>query len=224
MAWSPSNALRDVRQTLKLNQTEFGERLTVTPSHISLIEAEKSSPSKILLKLASYEFGVNFQWLETGEGEPFQDPNQREDFEKYKNKEEMKKRIIITAAFLVPLLPAAATGFAIGVGVEEILDRMKIAYGAKTMSELAKKFLKTDASAISRWKSQGKIPEKYLEQLPGKTGRPIEYFVFNEKLIKEGRKEIINFIKGKIIEDREMHLDIDEIEAEFEEKFPLQMA
>lgn len=222
MTWSPSAALRQIRLSLSINQRAFAERLTISPTHISLIEAGKKTPSEMLLKLASYEFDVNLNWLETGAGEPFQDIEENRDFEKSRAREEMKKRVMITSAILVPLLPAAAAGLAISVGAEEILDKMKRAYGAKTMSELATKFLKTDVSALSRWKTKGKIPEKYLEMLPETTGKPIEYFLLNENYIEEGRQEIISFIQEIVKADRKSHLDMDEIALRFNNKFPLQ--
>jgi len=219
MPWKQSKALSELRLSLNMNQKVFSEKLAVTPAHISLIEAGKAKPSKMLLKLASHEFGVNLNWLENGEGEPFQDPDKSHDFEKYKTKETMKRRVMLTAAFLVPLLPSVAVGLAIGASTEEILDKMKRAYGAKSMTDLATRFLKTDISTLSRWKSKNKIPDKYLQDLPG----PLEYYVFDEELIYDGRGKITDFIKEIIKEDRKKHLDFDEIVARFSSQFPIQV-
>ena len=221
MTWSTSSALQQIRLSLNLNQRTFGERLSITPAHVSLLEAGKKSPSKMLLKLVSHEFKVNLDWLETGTGEPFLATESQKNFEKLEERKKMKKRIMLTSALLVPLLPAAAAGLAIGVGVDEILHKMQRAYGAKTMSDLATNFLKTDVSALSRWKSKGKIPEKYLEKIHQDKGTPPEYLLCDVGLIEEGRQEIIHFISDLMEKNRKNKINEDDIERLFRKKFPL---
>ena len=66
--------IRELRKSLHLTQTEFGERLGVSLSVINNIEYNRlSRPDQklSLIKLMCKEFGVNEEWLLTGEGEPF---------------------------------------------------------------------------------------------------------------------------------------------------------
>lgn len=66
--------IRELRKSLHLTQTEFGERLGVSLSVINNIEYNRlSRPDQklSLIKLMCKEFGVNEEWLLTGEGDPF---------------------------------------------------------------------------------------------------------------------------------------------------------
>lgn len=63
--------IKDVRQTLKLSQREFGAKLGVSRDVISNIEYNRVQPKKLLLKHICQLYNVNEHWLETGEGEMF---------------------------------------------------------------------------------------------------------------------------------------------------------
>lgn len=61
--------IKDVRKENKLTQAAFAEKLGITPSYVSKLEAAKESASETLIKLICMEFGVKQQWLLYGEGE-----------------------------------------------------------------------------------------------------------------------------------------------------------
>lgn len=63
-----SDRIRIVRESAKLNKTEFANEIGVSQSHMSLLEASKSKPSTMLIKFVSLKFGINEQWLASGEG------------------------------------------------------------------------------------------------------------------------------------------------------------
>lgn len=65
---SIAERFKDLRLTHKLTQKEFGERILVTPSYVSKLEAGKEVPSGVLVKLAALEFNVSYEWLSNGEG------------------------------------------------------------------------------------------------------------------------------------------------------------
>ena len=48
--------IRSIRKKAKLTPAEFGERLTVSGSYISMVEAGKEIPSDMLIRLISLEF------------------------------------------------------------------------------------------------------------------------------------------------------------------------
>lgn len=60
-----------VREALQLSQREFGERLGVSRDVISNMEYGRVQPKKLLLKHICDLYGVNAQWLDTGEGPMF---------------------------------------------------------------------------------------------------------------------------------------------------------
>lgn len=73
------NRIKDIREALKLSQREFGEKLGVSRDVISNLEYDRVQPKELLLRHICELFGVNQNWLETGEGEMFCcDPAQTE--------------------------------------------------------------------------------------------------------------------------------------------------
>lgn len=67
------NRIRIIRETLKLSQREFGEKLGVSRDVISNIEYGRVLPKDLLLRHICQLYKVNEQWLRTGEGKMFDD-------------------------------------------------------------------------------------------------------------------------------------------------------
>lgn len=61
-----------VRAQADLTMAEFAKRIGMTTSSISLFESGKATPSDRTVLSICREFGVNEQWLRTGEGEMFE--------------------------------------------------------------------------------------------------------------------------------------------------------
>ncbi len=61
--------IKSIRNEHGVTQKEFGSRLGISHAHVSNIESGKDTPSDNLIKLMSREFGVNEEWLRTGNGE-----------------------------------------------------------------------------------------------------------------------------------------------------------
>lgn len=68
--------VRDLRKELKMNQTEFGDKLDVSQSYLTNIENGKRPVTTKIFKLICLQSwngkSVNETWLRTGEGEMFQ--------------------------------------------------------------------------------------------------------------------------------------------------------
>ncbi|MEN6594005.1 MAG: helix-turn-helix transcriptional regulator [Clostridiaceae bacterium] len=64
-----ASRIKDVRKEKRLTQAAFAEKLGITPSYVSKLEASKESASETLIRLICMEFGVNQKWLLNGEGE-----------------------------------------------------------------------------------------------------------------------------------------------------------
>lgn len=60
-----------IRKEAKLSQEEFGNRIRITKSSVSLLESGRNNPSEQTIRLICREFGINEEWLRTGEGEMF---------------------------------------------------------------------------------------------------------------------------------------------------------
>lgn len=61
--------IKKLRKTLGLSQRDFGERLGVTDSAISIIESGRRNITEQMEKAICREFNVNYDWLKYGEGE-----------------------------------------------------------------------------------------------------------------------------------------------------------
>ena len=64
--------IREVREHFRLSMEKFGSRIGIGKASISLLESGKNNPSVQTITLICREFGVNEQWLRTGEGEMFE--------------------------------------------------------------------------------------------------------------------------------------------------------
>lgn len=65
--------IKKVRKSLGLTLEKFGERIGLKKSAVSLIENGKNSVTDANVKAICREFGVDYIWLTTGEGEMFVD-------------------------------------------------------------------------------------------------------------------------------------------------------
>jgi len=65
--------LKAVRKALKLSQEEFGKRIGLAQTALSMIESGNNPITNKNLKLICIIFNVNEEWLSTGKGEMFND-------------------------------------------------------------------------------------------------------------------------------------------------------
>lgn len=224
MSWRVSSAIQQIREFHDLTQKEFGIQLEVTPAHISSLESGRKIPSKMFLRLLSLQFHVNMGWLETGEGEPFIDKKMSESFkqeQKQKHSKAIASSLIVVASVLGPVIPAVAAGLAIGVGASEIIDKMKKAYGAKNVKDLADNHLKVDRTSMAHWVSKNNVPRKYLEKAVAETGQPLEFFLLQDEVVEESVRKILEFAREQIEEDRKSQIDLDSLEERFRRKFKM---
>lgn len=63
------NRIKELRKSLGLNQTEFGEKLGVAQTTIAGYENGSRDVSDAIIKSICREYGVNETWLRTGAGE-----------------------------------------------------------------------------------------------------------------------------------------------------------
>lgn len=63
--------IKAIRESLRLSQREFGERLGVSRDVISNLEYGRVAPKELFLKHICDVYDVNEHWLISGEGEMF---------------------------------------------------------------------------------------------------------------------------------------------------------
>lgn len=73
------NRIKEIRKALSLNQNEFAEKIGLSQSTLAMIEVGKRTFSDKHIKLICTTFGINENWLRTGEGNMFNStPYERE--------------------------------------------------------------------------------------------------------------------------------------------------
>ena len=73
------NRIKAVRNTVKLTQQEFADRLGIRRGTIANYELGRNEPIDAVITLICREFNVNEHWLRTGEGEMFRPQTEREE-------------------------------------------------------------------------------------------------------------------------------------------------
>lgn len=98
--------IKKIRIALKLSQTDFAKKLSVSRSAICKMESGENSPSEQTIKLICNEFDVSEEWLRTGNGEMFipkipndEIANMLADVLKLENKD-FRKRLLVALSKL----------------------------------------------------------------------------------------------------------------------------
>jgi len=61
-----------VRKALGLTQQKFAENLEISPTHASALERNSRTIKDRTIKMICFTYGVNEEWLRTGNGEIFE--------------------------------------------------------------------------------------------------------------------------------------------------------
>lgn len=61
--------IKMIRKKLGLSQTDFAERIAISRSALAKIESGENRPSERTQMLICDKFGINPEWLQTGQGE-----------------------------------------------------------------------------------------------------------------------------------------------------------
>ena len=68
--------IKELRKHLGLNQTEFGEKIGAKQATVAGWEVKRREPSDLVINTICTTFDVNEEWLRTGEGEMFKEPDE----------------------------------------------------------------------------------------------------------------------------------------------------
>ncbi|KAA0257186.1 helix-turn-helix domain-containing protein [Deferribacter autotrophicus] len=63
--------IKQIRKDLNVSQKEFAATIGISQGHLSKIERGEHSPDKPIIMSIAYSYGINPDWLLTGEGEMF---------------------------------------------------------------------------------------------------------------------------------------------------------
>lgn len=71
--------IKELRKALGLTQQEFSDRIGVKRNTIAQYESGRNAPIDAVVSLICRVFGVNEEWLRTGEGKMFQPKSRNEE-------------------------------------------------------------------------------------------------------------------------------------------------
>lgn len=63
--------IKQVRKSQGFTQADFGKRIGISLSGVSMLEKGTNNPSEQTIRAICSEFNVSRAWLETGEGQPY---------------------------------------------------------------------------------------------------------------------------------------------------------
>ncbi|MDR0553444.1 MAG: helix-turn-helix transcriptional regulator [Treponema sp.] len=69
-----SRRLLELRHALCLTQKDFGEKIHISRGYVTSLEKCRQPLNDRIVKLIADTYGVNAEWLKTGKGEMFFDP------------------------------------------------------------------------------------------------------------------------------------------------------
>lgn len=75
--------IKRIRHELGLTQTEFAKRIGLKQNSMALIESGKRNTSTQAILSICREYGVNENWLRTGDGEMFEQLTEQQQLMKY---------------------------------------------------------------------------------------------------------------------------------------------
>ncbi len=114
--------LKTVRNSLELNQDQFGKKLGLSTPHISKLERNAVPPTEIFIKAVCLMWGINEEWLRHGTGNmknPFREIEKHLDGEDALRKE--LRRASVKATQAIRLENVFLPGFFSLAWVEELL-------------------------------------------------------------------------------------------------------
>lgn len=99
--------VREIRKVKGLTMRQFGEKIGVVGSTISDIENGRRSLNRQNLLAICREFRVNEDWLRTGEGEMFVEPDDDEDITQFmgdvlSGQPDFRRRLLTVLANMTP--------------------------------------------------------------------------------------------------------------------------
>jgi HTH-type transcriptional regulator / antitoxin PezA len=83
MTWEINSRITEIRKNLGLSQTEFGKNIGVSRGVIKNIDDNKVVAKPLLIQQICKTYNVNSTWLETGEGEMFNELSRDEQIARF---------------------------------------------------------------------------------------------------------------------------------------------
>jgi ribosome-binding protein aMBF1 (putative translation factor) len=187
---SDAEVVVSIRNITGWTQSQLAQQLAVTRAQISFIENGKKNISKRLIEILVHKLNVRREWLEEGQGEPFDKNNPPPPPQMSR-----QSKVLVTAAALGPFAPGFSATLAVAVGANEIIDKLVDAYDVRNPTELAQKIFKTSQSTVASWVRRNKVPEKVIERAIEETDLTIEQILTDGEYVYIKKVDLVDIIK-----------------------------
>ena len=187
---SSAEIIATIRKTTGWTQVQLGSQLALSGAQISAIENGKKHLSRRVIEILIHKLNVRQEWLEDGKGEPFDKNNPPPPPTLSRS-----AKAVATAAVLGPFTPAVSAAIAIGVGANEIVNRLVDAYGARNATELAQNFFKTSQSTVASWVRRNRVPEEVIAKAIEETDLTLEDLLSNEDHVYIRKVDLVEIIR-----------------------------
>jgi len=194
--WNSGVAIKSLRNFEGLSQKSLSKISEYSPTYLSLVETGKESPSEDLLKDICRIFTVNYVWLTTGKGQPFEDKEKSKELLIQMRRPKTQKTLLAISAATAWILPLFSVSVTAGVAVEAVINKMQKLYKAKNATELAKA-LEIERSTITRWVQTNKIPDKYIKKVSEEKKIPVEYLSLDDSSIDDFIDLMVSFTEDQ---------------------------
>lgn len=195
---SSAEVIATIRKATGWTQTQLAHQLALSGAQISAIENGKKQLSRRVVELLIYKLNVRRDWLEEGKGEPFDEDNPPPPPEMSR-----ASKALVTAAVLTPFTPAVSAALALGVGANEIINKIVDAYGVRNATDLAQKVFNTSQSTVASWIRRNKVPAEVVARALQETDLTLEEILSNNGYIYIRKVDLVEIIR-RMSEEREL--------------------
>lgn len=188
----PSSAeiITRIRLYTGWTQTQLAHQLAISVPQISALENGKKQLSRRVVEILIHKLKVRREWIEAGEGDLFDKDNPPPPPQISR-----QTKVLATAIALTPFTPAITAALAVGVGANEIVNKLVDAYDARNPTDLAQRFFKTSQSTVASWIRRNKVPEEVIAKAIDEKKLTLEDLLSSDDYIYIRKVDLAEIIK-----------------------------
>ena len=196
----PSSAeiIRGIRLYAGWTQSQLAHQLAISVPQISAIEHGRINLSRRVIEILVHKLNVRRDWIETGEGEPF-DKNTPPPPPQINR----QTKVLATAIALTPFTPVISAGLAVGVGANEIINKIVDAYGARNPTDLAQRIFKTSQSTVASWIRRKRVPDEVVAKAIAETDLTLEDLLTTDGYVYIQQADLVEIIR-RMAEEKDL--------------------
>jgi transcriptional regulator with XRE-family HTH domain len=182
--------IKSLRRSTGWTQFQLAHQLAISLPMISEIENGKRGISRRVIEILVHKLNVRRDWIETGEGEPFDANNPPPP----PGVVRQTKAIATTA----PVFKAQeiSTAFSGGGDIVELVNKLAKAYGARNHTDLAQRIFKTSQSTVASWIRRNRVPDEIVAKALAETSLTLEELLTDKDYIYIRKVDLVEIIEN----------------------------